>query len=266
MKKNTLVGIVAAVACVFLALLLDHDSLKTLMNPSALILVLGGTTFLAFGIGTLSDGKSLPKVMKKAVLGVPDDPTETVARMVRLADISRRDGLLKLEEAAKEEPDPFFRRGVELVVDGKDAETIRAVLESDLEAMRVRHSQGAKILKQAGGFAPTLGIIGTVIGLVHVMTDLSSPQTLGPAIGAAFTATLWGVLSANLFWHPMAAKLARLSQVELAGREAVVEGLLAIQAGEPPRMVETLLSSYLPAAPAKEKGGGEAGRGDSVAA
>lgn len=248
MKKNTLIGIGAAVGCVFIALVLDHDNIAVLLNPTALVLVLGGTGSLAFAIGTLNEGKSLPKIIKKAVLAVPEDPTETVARLVEMAALSRKSGLLSLEQAAKEEPDPFFRRGVSLVVDGKDADTIRAVLQGDLEAMADRHAQGANILKQAGGFAPTLGIIGTVIGLVHVMTNISSPQTLGPAIGAAFTATLWGVLSANLFWHPMAAKLIRLSEAEVSAREAVIEGLLAIQAGEAPRAVETLLSPYLRAA------------------
>lgn len=254
MQKNTLFGVGAALACVVLALLFDHDSIAVLFNPSALVLVLGGTSALAFAIGTLGDGKNLPKVLGKALLGVSDDPTVTVERLVRMADVSRREGLLKLEAEAAEVADAFFKRGVELVVDGKDSETIREVLEADLDAMRSRHSRGARTLRSAGGFAPTLGIIGTVIGLVHVMTNLSSPQTLGPAIGAAFTATLWGVLSANLFWLPLAAKLERLSQAEVAGREAIVAGLLAIQAGEPPRTVQTLLSSYLPARPEQVPG------------
>jgi chemotaxis protein MotA len=247
MQRNTLVGIGAAVGCVLVALILDHDSPTVLLNPSALILVVGGTVTLAFAIGTFSDGKLLPKVVKKAITGVPEDPTAKIQRLVKMADDSRRHGLLKLEEDAAGETDPFFRRGISLVVDGKDSETIRGVLEADLDAMHARHSRGVKALKQAGGFAPTLGIIGTVIGLVHVMTNLSSPSTLGPAIGAAFTSTLWGVLSANLFWLPMSAKLDRLSAAEAEGREAIIAGLLAIQAGEPPRTVEVLLSSFLPA-------------------
>jgi chemotaxis protein MotA len=244
-KKNTLVGISAAVGCVLLALMLDHDNLLVLLNPTALVLVLGGTSALAIAVGTSEEAKSLPKIAKKAVLGLPEDPRHTVEQLVEMAALARKEGLLSLEAAAKEEPDRFFRQGIGLVVDGKDADTIRTALETELEATAARHSQRAQIFKQAGGFAPTLGIIGTVVGLVHVMTDISSPQTLGPAIGAAFTATLWGVLSANLFWHPMAAKLQRLSEAEVTARQAVIEGLLAIQAGERPSTVQTMLAPYL---------------------
>lgn len=249
MKKNTLVGIGAAVTCVLLAFMLDHDNILVLLNPTALVLVIGGTTALAFSVGTLDEAKSLPKIMKKAITGVPDDPMRIVEKLVEMAAVARKDGLLSLEQIAKEEQDPFFRQGVGLVVDGRDAETIKQVLEGDLESTAERHAQRAQILKQAGGFAPTLGIIGTVVGLVHVMTDISSPSTLGPAIGAAFTATLWGVLSANLFWHPMAAKLVRLAEAEVAIKEVVIDGLLAIQAGERPSVVRSLLEPRLGSAP-----------------
>jgi chemotaxis protein MotA len=249
-KKNTAVGVGAALLCVIMALMLDHDNFMVLLNPTAMILVLGGTCALAFSVGTLEESKSLPKIMKKALLAVPEDSTGTVQRLVEMAAVAQKNGLLALEQAGKDETDPFFQRGIGLVVDGKDAETIRTLLEADLDATAARHAHRAHILKQAGGFAPTLGIIGTVIGLVHVMTNISSPSTLGPAIGAAFTATLWGVLSANLFWHPMASKLVRLSDAEAAARQAVIEGLLAIQAGERPRAVQALMLSFLPAGPA----------------
>lgn len=246
MKKNTLVGVAAALACVVLALMLDHDNFMVLLDPTALVLVLGGTCSLALAVGTFEEAKALPKVVKKALTALPEDPASTVQRLVEMANIAQKSGLLALEQTAKSEPDPFLQRGISLVVDGKDAETIRALLEADLDATASRHANRAHVLKQAGGFAPTLGIIGTVVGLVHVMTDISTPQTLGPAIGAAFTATLWGVLSANIFWHPLAAKLTRLSDAETSARRAVVEGLLAIQAGERPRAVKALVSSYLP--------------------
>ena len=266
MQKNTLIGICAALGCVFLALIFDHDSPTILFNPAALVLVVGGTTALVFAIGTLSDGKRLPSVIKKAIFGVPEDPTATIERLVQMADDSRRNGLLELEASAKNETNPFFRRGLGLVVDSKDSETIRDVLEADLDAMQERHARGARALKLGGGFAPTLGIIGTVIGLVHVMTNLASPATLGPAIGAAFTATLWGVLSANLIWLPMAAKLGRLTQAEVATHEAILSGLLAIQAGEPPRTVATLLASYLPVAGSKPTAASAPGEGEESAA
>jgi chemotaxis protein MotA len=245
-NKNTLVGVGTALMCVILALMLDHDNFVVLLNPAALVLVLGGTCSLALAVGTLEEAKALPGVVRKALLAPPEGPTGTVQRLVDMASMAQKSGLLALEPVAKSEPDLFLRRGIGLVVDGKDAETIRTLLEADLEATASRHANRSHIIKQAGGFAPTLGIVGTVIGLVHVMTNISSPQTLGPAIGAAFTATLWGVLSANVFWHPVAAKLVRLSDAEMSARRATVEGLLAIQAGERPRAVQALVSSFLP--------------------
>lgn len=246
MRRNTLIGVLGALSCVILALFLDHDSFLVLLNPSALILVLGGTTALAFGIGTLEEAKALPKVVRKALTARPDDVTATVERLVDMAANAQKSGLLSLESVAKSDPDPFLRRGVALVVNGKDSETIRDLLDADIAALASRHHHRSHILKQAGGFAPTLGIIGTVIGLVHVMSDITSPSTLGPAIGAAFTATLWGVLSANIFWHPLASKLARLDAAEVEAREAQKEGLLAIQQGERPRAVMARLSSFSP--------------------
>src|SRR5579875_2643833 len=258
MNKNTAIGLGAALTCVVLALMLDHDNFTVLFDPAALVLVLGGTGALAFSVGTIEESKQLPGIMKKALLAHPDDASAMVERLAEMAALAQKNGLLSLEQAAKDEPDPFFRRAIGLVVDGKDAETVRRLLEADLEATAARHAHRTQIFKQAGGFAPTLGIIGTVIGLVHVMTDISSPQTLGPAIGAAFTATLWGVLSANLFWHPLAAKLVRLSDAEASARQAVIEGLLAVQAGERPRAVRALVTSYLPSTTSGPQASGQA--------
>ena len=258
MNKNTLIGVGTALTCVILALMLDHDNFTVLLNPTAMVLVLGGTASLAVAVGTLEEAKALPKVIKKGLLAPPEDPTGTVERLVEMASTAQKSGLLALEQVAKSELDPFLRRGVGLVVDGKDGGTIRTLLEADLDATAARHANRSHVLKQAGGFAPTLGIIGTVVGLVHVMTNISSPQTLGPAIGAAFTATLWGVLSANIFWHPVAAKLVRLSSAEISARQATIEGLLAIQAGERPRAVQALVSSFLPPLPDQASGNQEA--------
>lgn len=261
MNRNTLLGVPAALICVVAALLIDHDSFLVLLNPSAIILVLGGTSALALAIGTFEEAKALPKVITKALTASPDDMTATVERLVEMASTAQKSGLLSLEDVAKSDPDLFFRRGVGLLVNGKDADTIRDLLDADIAAMAARHQHRAHILKQAGGFAPTLGIIGTVIGLVHVMSDISSPATLGPAIAAAFTATLWGVLSANIFWLPLASKLTRLGSAEIEAREAQKEGLLAIQEGERPRGVMARLASFVPqpAAAAAEIGAREVG-------
>lgn len=262
--KNTAIGMSTAFTCLILALLLDHDSLVKFANPTALILVLGGTVSLAIAVSLGKNVPSLPKLMKTAITGKSVDTTELRDRMVHLATVARLNGALALEQEIGPGDDPFFRRAMEMVVDGRDAETVRDVMSTEILAMRRRHANGSSVLKKAGGFSPTLGIIGTVVGLIHVMSNLSSPSTLGPAIAVAFTATFWGVALANLFWLPMGDKLMRLSEEEGEYREAMLEGVLAIQAGETPRIVEARLLSYVPAAertvkPAEQGGAAQAG-------
>jgi chemotaxis protein MotA len=141
-------------------------------------------------------------------------------------------GLLALESGLPEAKiDPFVRSGVELITTTSDPERVRNVLDAEIVGMRARHRVGIKFFQDMGGFAPTIGILGTVIGLVRVLGDLSSPATLGPAIASAFTATLWGVMTANIFWIPISNKLKRLSDDEVRRKELVIEGLLAVQEG-----------------------------------
>jgi len=246
--KNTAIGMGAAFLCVLLALVLDHDSIAKFANPTALILVLGGTVSLAMAISLGKNVPLLPKLVKTALTGQAVDTSDLCERVVHLATVARRDGTLALEKEIVDEQDPFFRRALEMLIDGRDAETVRDVMGAEIRAMRRRHAAGSSVLKKAGGFSPTLGIIGTVVGLIHVMSNLSSPSTLGPAIAVAFTATFWGVLLANLFWLPMGDKLVRLSEEEAEYREALLDGILAIQAGDNPRIVQARLLSYLPAA------------------
>ena len=152
---------------------------------------------------------------------------------------------MALDKAAETVEDPFFRRGLEMTADGVDPEEIQEILEGEIIAMKERHRMGAKFFGDMGGFSPTLGIIGTVIGLIHVLANLSNPNVIGPAIGSAFTATLWGVLAANLLWLPISNKLKRASELEVHQKRMVLEGLLAIQAGSSPRLIQARLQSFL---------------------
>ena len=140
----------------------------------------------------------------KAFMGTKEDVQGTIEELVKMADKARRDGILALEEDAKKIDDEFLRKGVMLVVDGVDAQQVRAIMQSDTRLMHERHLSGVGLLAAMGGYAPTLGIIGTVMGLINVLKQLSEPEKLGEAIGAAFLATLWGIMSANLIWLPMA--------------------------------------------------------------
>jgi chemotaxis protein MotA len=165
--------------------------------------------------------------------------------MVTLADKARRDGLLALEDDLAEVEDDFTRKGVQLVVDGTDSDLVRAILLSEIDGMAARHKANAHVFATAGGFAPTLGIIGTVLSLVHVLENLSSPATLGHSIAGAFIATLYGVGSANLVFLPVANKLKELAAEELVYREMQLEAILSIQAGDNPRMLGEKLETFL---------------------
>jgi chemotaxis protein MotA len=168
-----------------------------------------------------------------------------------MADHARRQGLLSLEEMVRDVEDPLLRQGIELTVDGTDPEQIQEILEARILAKRADDKIGIKFFGDMGGYAPTLGIIGTVIGLIHVLGNLSSPEKLGHLIAGAFVATLWGVLSANAIWLPMASKLKRMSELESSQMEMVLEGVLAVQSGTNPRLVEQKLRSILPVITAK---------------
>ncbi len=244
--RMTIIGIGGALTCVVLSMMLDGGSPLVLFKPAPLVLVWGGTLAASMAGVMRSDVRVVRSVMKQATRSPQRVPGEDIGRIVGLAEVARREGLLALEKASADVSDPFFKKGIELTVDGTDPEEVREVMEGEIDALRERHKAGAKFFTDMGGFSPTLGILGTVIGLVHVLGNLSTPSALGPAIASAFTATLWGVLMANLVWLPIANKLHRASELEVQNRKLVLDGILAIQAGSSPRMIEARLLAYLP--------------------
>jgi chemotaxis protein MotA len=247
MDLSTIIGLVAAFGCVIIALYMDGGSIQELFaHASALILTIGGALGAAMLSFPLHATLSLPKLFVKAFVSSKENLEETIDNLVKMADKARRDGLLSLEEDAKKIEDEFMRKGVMLVVDGVDAQQVRAILESDSKLMGHRHGVGIGLLAAMGGYGPTLGIIGTVMGLINVLKQLSEPEKLGEAIGAAFLATLWGIMSANLLWLPIAAKLRSKSQEEMEVRALMTEGVLSLQAGENPRILREKLISFLP--------------------
>ena len=183
----------------------------------------------------------------KLVFGPPElDVNGRVQQLVGFAEQARREGLLALDAKTGEIEDDFTRKGLQLVVDGSDPELVREVLEAEIDGMMARHHEGAAPFEKAGGFAPTMGIIGTVMGLVHVLENLSHPATLGPAISSSFIATLMGVGSANVLYLPIANRLKALSKAEVELRTLTLEGILAVQAGDNPRVVAEKLGSFVP--------------------
>jgi chemotaxis protein MotA len=242
----TPVGMIVAFVAVLGSFVMEGGNPAALLSPPALILVFLGTLGICVASNRISDIGGVFKALLRAVLpGKRVDDAATVSELMGFAEVARRDGLLALEEKAKSVEDPFLKRGLELVIDGTDSEEVADGLEREIDALRQRHKVAAKFFGDAGGFAPTLGIIGTVLGLVHALEGLSDPAKLGHSISSAFIATLWGVMSANLIWLPMSNKLKRISSVEIAHRELIVQGILAIQAGVSPRAVGERLKSHL---------------------
>jgi chemotaxis protein MotA len=189
--------------------------------------------------------KALPAVMRQAILGKPLDVVAMMKAIVGYATRARKEGLLVLEEEARQVNNEFLRLGLQLVVDGTPSELAREIMETEVEAMQARHRAGESIFSTMGGFAPTLGILGTVMGLVSMLASLSEPDKMGGAIANAFIATLYGVGLANLVFLPIGNKLKCRSQQEVTSYQLAIEGMLAIQAGENPRAVAARMRSFL---------------------
>lgn len=251
MDISTIVGVVAALAIVFVVQILEGGSPSSILLLPSILLVFGGAFAAGMAGGVLKDATGVGKLLGKAFMAKVAPPTKLVDEIVKLAERARREGLLALEDAVKTVEHPFLKRGLQLAIDGTDPEELHDILHSEVAAKKKADKAGGKIFENMGGYAPTVGIIGTVMGLVHVLQNLSKPDTLGESIAAAFVATLWGVLSANLLWLPIAARLARVSGIEADEMELVIDGVLAIQAGSNPRLVAQKLRSLLPPDAAK---------------
>lgn len=245
LDRMTPIALGGALGAIFFAMIMDGSNPAVLFKPAPLILVFGGTIMASCGGFFKNDVKNMKHVFKRAMGPAEHSPDEDIERLVHLAELARREGLLALEKAAGEVDDPFFQKGVQLTVDGVDPEEMAEILEGEIAAIKERHKTGAKFFSDMGGFSPTLGIIGTVVGLIHVLGSLNNVSAIGPAIGSAFTATLWGVMMANIFWLPIANKLKRTSEIEIHGKRMILDGLLAVQAGNSPRMVQARLQAYV---------------------
>ncbi|MEU8229715.1 flagellar motor protein [Actinoplanes sp. NPDC048791] len=251
MDLATILGVVIALAIVFTVQILEGGSPASIILIPSMLLVFGGAFCAGMAGGVLKDALGAGKLLQKAFLAKVTPPNKLVDDIVKLAERARREGLLALEDAVKTVEHPFLKRGLQLAIDGTDPEELHDILHAEVGAKKKADKAGMKIFENMGGYAPTVGIIGTVMGLVHVLENLDKPETLGHSIAAAFVATLWGVLSANLIFLPVAARLTRLSGIEAEEMELVIDGVLAIQAGSNPRLVAQKLRSLLPPDAAK---------------
>jgi chemotaxis protein MotA len=246
MDIATIVGVVLAFVAIFTTMILEGGSPMAIFLLPALILVFVGTLGAGLAGGLLSDAKNAGRALVLAFTARPASAAGTVDTVVRLAERARREGLLALESEIKSVDDAFLRDGLQSAVDGADPDELREILYGKIDTKRAADKQSAKFYADMGGYAPTIGIIGTVLGLINVLENLSEPEKLGHLIAGAFVATLWGVLSANVLWLPIASRLKRLSEVECQQMEVALEGVLAIQSGTSPRVVAERLTSLLP--------------------
>ncbi len=244
------IGLAVSFGAILAAMTLDGTQITSLLLPAPLILVWVGTLGVGITGHTLTDVKESFAALPGALRSSVPDPTGTIETLVGLADRARREGLLALEDAARGIDDQFLRGGLQAAIDGTDPDDLRVILEDQIATKRTRDRVHAKYFTDMGGYAPTIGIIGTVMALVHVLENLSSPDTLGPSIASAFVATLWGILSANVVWLPLGTRIRRVSDLECAQMELTVEGLLAVQSGANPRLVGERLRSLVAAGPA----------------
>lgn len=246
MDRTTGPGLILGFGAMIGMVLIEGGELHGLLNTAAAVIVFGGTLAALLISFPLSEVSRLPKLTGRAFGAEVRMPVENVDLYVRLAEKARKEGLLALEQDANALRDRIARKGLMLVVDGIDPEMVRSVLEGELEALKERHERGAQMMEAMGGYAPTMGILGTVMGLVHVLSQLSEPAALGESIAAAFVATLYGVGTANILWLPLGNKLKAKSNAELSVHRMTLDAVLAIQAGDNPRIVREKLEVHLP--------------------
>ncbi|TDE98646.1 motility protein A [Occultella glacieicola] len=246
MDPATLIGILLAFGALLGMVTLEGASLTSLLLPAPILLVVGATIMVTIAGGTLADTGRAAKGAVRAIRGKPVPPNRTITTLVELSEKARNDGLLSMESMLEEVDDPFLREAFQAIVDGMDSEELRQLLEDKLDTKSGRDRQVAKFYSDMGGYAPTIGIVGTVVSLVHVLEYLSEPATLGPSIAAAFVATLWGVMTANFLWLPISNRLKRLSDLECDRMTLVIEGALAVQGGLQTRALDERLRALVP--------------------
>jgi chemotaxis protein MotA len=253
---STIIGLISGIVLVLWGIM-SAGELGWFWDFTSILIVIGGTiaaTFIAF---PLKKVLSTMKVVKKAFSNNTYETGMIINKIVSLANVARREGLLALEEAVEEIEDNFLQKGVMLIVDGTDPELVKNILETEIAFLEERHNEGKSIFDTMGTLAPAFGMIGTLIGLVAMLRQLDDPDTIGPSMGVALITTLYGSLLANLICIPIAKKLKLKSKEEILLKEIMIEGLLSIQAGENPRIIEEKLKAFLPPSIRKSLNNGE---------
>ncbi|MFA1820880.1 flagellar motor stator protein MotA [Virgibacillus oceani] len=246
MDKASFIGLLFGIIAVGAGMVLKGVSPLAIINPGALLIIFLGTAasvLIAFPMSTL---KKIPTLLK--IIFTEDknhNAAERITDFTNWAEATRTEGILWLEGQLDKMNDPFLRSGMQLAIDGQSSDFIKEVLTEKIYAMEERHQKGVSIFTQAGTYAPTLGVLGAVIGLIAALSDLNDMETLGSAIAAAFVATLLGIFSGYVLWHPFANKLREKSENEVRLKQIMIEGVLSLTNGESSQIIKDKLSSYL---------------------
>ena len=246
-----IIGLVLGAICIMMALILKGASVAMLLNGEVAVIIFGGMIAAVLSSYTMADIKRLPKVMKVLMSNEEPDLNGTIEKMVELSNIARREGLLALEAPVNELDDPFMKQGLELVVDGAEAEQIRDLMESEVDAMETRHHRMSGLFKTAGATSPTLGVMGAAIGLIGALGNLSDINKLGPMIASAFVATIFGIFMGYLVMMPFATRLEAKNEEEVLLKTLIIEGVMDIQAVHSAKVIEQKLYAQIP--PEKRK-------------
>lgn len=247
MDKATLTGVIVANVAMLYSIIVAGASLKAFWDTPSLIMVFGGAIAALLIAFPFSGVLKFFSATKKAFLPKVPPVTPAITQLVEFAEIARRDGILALENKTASIQDPFILMGIQMAIDGTEAEVMEAILRSEVESMAVRHKFGKTLMETTARYAPAFGMIGTLIGLIIMLGNMSNPDAIGPGMAVALLTTLYGAYIANAFCLPIADKLGYYSRKELELREIVIRGLLSIQNGDNPRVLEQKLLTFLPA-------------------
>lgn len=247
MDLATVIGLLLAASLVLSAILIQN-ALAAFIDVASMAIVIGGTigtVLMSFSMGQVT---KIVSVVRKAFFVKPQDPVKYVLQLTKLAETARRDGILSLEQQLSEgDHDEFLARGLRMAIDGQDPAVIEAALEQEVATVMERHEAGKQLFDAIGKYGPAFGMIGTLIGLVIMLQNMSDPSTLGPSMAVALITTFYGSLIANMFAMPIADKLAGRSSAEIATKIMVIRGVMSIQAGDNPRIVQQKLMAFLDA-------------------
>ncbi len=245
MDITSIVGFILANALIVASIIIGGGSFMAFIDIPSIAVVVGGAAAAGAMAFPLKSYLNLPFIMKKAFMNKSDDLLVLINTLVSLAEVARRDGLLALESKMADVTQPVIKSGLQMAIDGNDADTIESVMRTEMESLARRHKEGRSILDQLARFAPAYGMIGTLMGLIMMLADMSDPSNIGKGMAVALITTLYGAIAANIVFQPFAEKLGLLSKYELNAMELVVLGVLAIQSGESPRALEQRLLTFI---------------------